>query len=365
MNFKGVILCILCVGIMRGSGQTPRPVLQIDLQAHGWQANRDLVNGSVLPYTMDFADDGSLWLAFPSEPSKPLQSRNAPSESAGKVLHIAVDGKVLEECNTGAQRWGLLRLFARRTDGYTLEMADKLVTYDAHCQQRAVYPTDTRSAFVPSPDRTRLYTRTRDNHVLVLNADSLSLEKTLNLPDTAGRDQVLFGDQLIVFPTTVPRKGCWQTEFSRMAIATGQVTPWVTLECARFNLLGDEHVIHTNAKGNGSLDITGETGAPTLKYTPPHNTYLDPATLDGTPIASPQSLRVVEELIEAKGRHPSLDMSGKFLGREIVLLDMHTGTALLTVKIPLGTHNYAYALSRDGQGLAVLLNSQLSVYRVP
>jgi hypothetical protein len=71
---------------------------------------------------------------------------------------------------------------------------------------------------------------------------------------------------------------------------------------------------------------------------------------------------VVEELIEAKGRHPSLDMSGKFVGRDIVLLDMHTGTALLTVKVPLSTQTYAYALSREGKRLA--RSSGLSVGRL-
>ena len=58
-------------------------------------------------------------------------------------------------------------------------------------------------------------------------------------------------------------------------------------------------------------------------------------------------------------------MSGKFVGRDIVLLDMHTGTALLTVKVPMDSLTYAYALSRDGKKFAVLLNSQLTVYRVP
>ena len=79
----------------------------------------------------------------------------------------------------------------------------------------------------------------------------------------------------------------------------------------------------------------------------------------------PNPLRVVAELIKARGRHPALDMDGKFVGRDIVLLDMHTGTAVLTLEVPMSTQTYAYALSRDGKKLAVLLNTQLSVYRVP
>ena len=87
--------------------------------------------------------------------------------------------------------------------------------------------------------------------------------------------------------------------------------------------------------------------------------------LSGVPVASPASLLIVEELIETKGRHPALDMDGKFVGRDIVLLDMRTGTALLTVKVPMDSLTYSYALSRDGKKFAVLLNSQLSVYGVP
>ena len=89
------------------------------------------------------------------------------------------------------------------------------------------------------------------------------------------------------------------------------------------------------------------------------------SVLGSVPVASSSSLRVVEELIEGKGRHPSLDVSGKFAGRDIVLLDMHTGTALLTIKVPMDSLTYSYALSRDGKKFAVLLNSQLTVYRVP
>jgi hypothetical protein len=114
------------------------------------------------------------------------------------------------------------------------------------------------------------------------------------------------------------------------------------------------------------LEIIGKDGVSTAAYKPPKDAYIDRAVLDRRyPVVSPQSLRVVEELIEAKGRHPSLDMSGKFVGRDIVLLDMHTGTALLTVKVPLSTQVYSYALSRDGKRLAVLLDSQLAVYQVP
>jgi hypothetical protein len=193
----------------------------------------------------------------------------------------------------------------------------------------------------------------------------LQVIKELKLPENVRRNHVLFGDRSVIYPVTIPTKGCWQSQFSRMEISTGRTTPWVTIECARFNLLGDGHVIYTNLKGDNPLEITGESGSPTSTYKPPRHTYLDLSVLDSTPVESPQSLRVVEELIEAEWRHPSLDMSGKFVGREIVLLDMRTGTALLTVDVPMSTETYSYALSRDGKKLAVLLNSQLSVYRVP
>ncbi|HEY6372696.1 MAG TPA: hypothetical protein VIX37_19110, partial [Candidatus Sulfotelmatobacter sp.] len=119
-----------------------------------------------------------------------------------------------------------------------------------------------------------------------------------------------------------------------MEIATGKTAPWVTIECARFNLLGDDHIIYSDTGGNAPLRIIGGTERGGAEYKPPHNVYIDLSVLDGIPVASPASLRVAEELIEAKGRHPSLDMSGKFVGRDIVLLDMGMGTALLTVKVP-------------------------------
>jgi hypothetical protein len=113
--------------------------------------------------------------------------------------------------------------------------------------------------------------------------------------------------------------------------------------------------------GNAPLRITGSDAA----YNPPHDFHLDLGVLDGLPVDSPASLRIAEELIETKGRHPSLDISGRFVGRSIVLLDMRTGTALLTVKVPMDSLAYAYALSRDGKRFAVLLNSQLTVFQVP
>jgi hypothetical protein len=346
---------------MYGSGQTPQPAFQVDLQSHGLQSNRDLQNGSVLPYTMDFASDGSLWVAFPTEPSKPLPSRGESLEYGGKVLRIGSNGEAVQQCDTGPQRWNRLRLFAQSTDGFTLETANKLVAYDAHCNQRAVYPTDGRVAFVPSPDRSRLYTKTRENRVLVLSSDNLNLEKTLQLPDTVGRNRVLFGDHVLAYPVTIRTKSCWQSQFSKVDVSTGQTTPWETIDCARFNLLGDDHIVYSESGGDAPLRITG--GSTT--YNPPHDFHLDLSVVDGLPVESSESLRIVEELIEMKGRHPSLDMSGKFVGRSIVLLDMRTGTALLTVKVPMDSEAYAYALSRDGKTFAVLLNSKLAVYRVP
>jgi hypothetical protein len=150
-----------------------------------------------------------------------------------------------------------------------------------------------------------------------------------------------------------------------MEIASGQTAPWVSIDCARFNLLGGDHIVYSNTGGDAPLQIIGGTDGAGAAYSPPHDTHIDLGVLSGIPVASPTSLRIVEELIETKGRHPSLDMDGKFVGRDIVLLDMHTGTALLTVKVPMDSLTYAYALSRDGKKFAVLLNSKLTVYRVP
>jgi hypothetical protein len=150
-----------------------------------------------------------------------------------------------------------------------------------------------------------------------------------------------------------------------MEIATGKTYPWVTIDCARFNLLGDDHIVYSDTGGDAPLRIVGGTDGVGATYNPPHDTHIDLSVLDGFPVVSPASLRIVEELIETKGRHPSLDVSGKFVGRDIVLLDMHTGTALLTVKVPMNSLTYSYALSRDGKKLAVLLNSKLTVYQVP
>jgi hypothetical protein len=344
-------------------GQAPQTTLKVDLQSHGWKADRGVLNGSSLPTTVDFADDDSLWVAFPTETSKALQSRDASSDYAGKVLHIASSGEVVGECNTGALQWSSLSLFAQRADGFTLDTADKLISYDAHCKQRSTYPTDDHTGVSPSPNRALLFTRTRDNHVHVLNGDSLAVVQELDLPENVHRNQVLFGDRLIAYPITIPTRGCFQSQFSRMEIATGKTDPWVNIECARFNLLGDDHIVYSNSGGDAPLKIIGGTDA--AVYTPPHDAHIDLAVLSGVPVASSSSLRIAEELIESKGRHPSLDMSGKFVGRDIVLLDMHTGTALLTVKVPMDSLTYTYALSRDGKKFAVLLNSQLTVYQVP
>lgn len=343
-------------------GQAPQTTLQTDLQSHGWKTDRGVLHGSWLPYTIDFADDDSLWVAFPTETSKALQTRDA--SYTGKVLHIASSGEVVGECNTGALQWSALRLFAQRADGFTLDTANKLISYDARCKERSMYPTDDRTGVSPSPNRALIYTRTRDNHVRVLNGDSLEVLRELDLPESVHRNQVLFGNRLIMYPVTIPTRGCWQSQFSRVDIGSGQTTPWVTIECASFNLLGDDQIAYSKRGGDGPLQITGGTNGKG-EYNPPHGAHIDLSVLGSLPVASSSSLRVVEELIEAKGRHPSLDVSGKFVGRDIVLLDMHTGTALLTIKVPMDSLTYSYALSRDGKKFAVLLNSQLTVYRVP
>jgi hypothetical protein len=74
---------------------------------------------------------------------------------------------------------------------------------------------------------------------------------------------------------------------------------------------------------------------------------------------------VVEELIDARGHHPSLDMDGTFLGRDIVLLDMSTGKEIFKVHVPLKTCDYSYALSGDGKEFAMLVDSKLTIYSVP
>jgi hypothetical protein len=322
-----------------------------------------VLHGSWLPYTIDFADDDSLWVVFPIEASKPLQTRDA--SYTGKVLHIASSGEVVVECNTGTLQWSSLRLFAQRTDGFTLDTADKLISYDARCKQRSMYPTDDRTAVSPSPNRALIYARTRDNHVHVLNGDSLEVTRELYLPESVHRNQVLFGDRLITYPVTIPTSGCWQSRFSGMEVSAGKSDPWVTIACARFNLLGDDHIVYSNAGGDAPLRIIGGTDGGGAAYNPPQEAHIDLSVLNGFPVESPVSLRIVEELIESKDRHSSLDMSGKFVGRDIVLLDMHTGTALLNIKVPMDSLTYSYALSRDGKKFAVLLNSQLTVYQVP
>jgi hypothetical protein len=365
MKMKTIVLLCLFIGAMNCLAQTRQEVFQLDLQTHGWHVDRGVLNGSWLPQTMDFSDDGSLWVAFPTEASKALQSRSLSSGYEGKILHLAQTGTVLTECSSGAMQWEYLRLFAQRTEGFTLDSADKIITYDAHCKEMARYPTGMQTEIAVSPDRSLIYTRSRDNNIHVLRNGNLQVLKTLDLPDGVNRKSVLFGDESIIFPTTVHTKSCYQTQFTRTDVKTGKNEPWTTLECTRYNLLGDDHIIYTSLKGDSPLEITGNGNVPLAAYKPPKNTYLDRGILDGsTPVVSPQSLRVVEELVETKGRHTSLDMSGKFVGRDIVLLNMNTGTALLTVKVPLSTQAFSYALSRDGKRLAALLDSHLTVYQV-
>lgn len=366
MKMGSLGVAVLCAGAMCGLGQSSQTVFQIDLQSHGWHVDRGVLKGSWLPQTLDFSDDGSLWVAFPVGGSQGLQPRNLSSGYEGTVLHLAESGKVIAECSTGPMQWEYLRLFARQTDGFTLDGADRIVSYDSHCREVAQYPTGMQTETAFSPDRSLVYTRSRSNNIHVLSSGNLQVLRAFDLPEGVNRKPVLFGDQSVVFPITVQTKGCYQTQFTRVDVKTGKSEPWTTLECTRYNLLGDDHIIYTSLKGDSPLEITGGGSASTAVYKPPKDAYIDRGILDGSnPVESPQSLRVVEELIEAKGRHPSLDMSGKFVGRDIVLLDMHTGTALLTVKVPLSTQVYSYALSRDGKRLAVVLDSQLTVYQVP
>ena len=365
MNLRYATVLSLLVGVISVFAQTPQTEFQIDLQSHGWKLDRRVLNGSTLPYTVDFADDDSLWVVFPAETAEGLQSRDVRSEYRGKVLHITPSGEVSAGCDTAHLAWNYVMLIAHRSDGFTLGTAHELIAFDGRCKQKSSHPTTSKTNITPSPNRGVIYLSDNTPRVSILSNEDLSKMKEFDLPEQTSGKHVLFGDEMAAFPNTVHTKGCWRDEFSKMTIATGQVAPWTTIECARYNLLGDEHVIYTSLNGDSSLEITGGSGVPSSKYTPPRNMYVDRAVIDRNPVESSQSLRVVEELIETKGRHPSLDMSGKFVGREIVLLDMHTGTALLTIKVPMDTLTYSYALSRDGKKLAVLLNSQVSVYKVP
>jgi hypothetical protein len=361
MNMRCLAVLSLLVGVVSMSGQAPPTSFKIDLQSNGWKADRGVLKSSWLASTIDFADDGSLWAVFPSESSQPLQMRSGSSGYPGKVLHFGSNGEIIQECSSPTLNWSSVRLFAQRSDGFTLDTDGSLISYDGRCKQRATYPTDEHMGIMPSPNRAFVYTRTRDNRVHVLNGESLASVRELELPQSIGRSPILFGDHVVAYSVKNPTKNCWQSQFSKVDAATGQTTPWVTIDCARFNLLGDDHLVYSDSGGNAPLRITGSDAA----YNPPHDFHLDLGVLDGLPVDSPASLRIAEELIETKGRHPSLDISGRFVGRSIVLLDMRTGTALLTVKVPMDSLAYAYALSRDGKRFAVLLNSQLTVFQVP
>lgn len=342
------------------SAQAPQAVVQTDLRTHGWNADRGVLQESWLPSTIDFANDGSFWVVFPSAGSQPLQTRSSV-DYAGKVLHIRSDGEVVQECDTPSLNWGFVRLFAQPSTGFTLEADEKLISYDSRCKQRGTYSIDERTEVRPSPDGAFLYTRTRDNRVHVLDGESLASVRELELPESIGRSEVLFGQHMVAYRVTIQTGACRQSQLIKVDVATGQTSPWETIDCARFNLLGDDHVVSSDSRGDAPLRITGGSAA----YNPPHDAHIDLGVLAGQPVTSSASLRVAEELIETKGRHPSLDMSGRFVGRSIVLVDMHTGTTLLTVKVPLDSLTYAYALSQDGKKFAVLLNSKLTVYRVP
>ena len=359
MTMRPLLFLSLFAGGALMSAQAPQTMVQTDLRSHGWNADRGVLKGSWLPSTIDFADDGSLWVVFPNAGPQTLQTRSSTGY-AGKVLHIGSDGDVVQECDTPSLSWSFVRLFAQSA-GFTLKADEKLISYDSRCKQRGTYSIDDRTEIRPSPDRSSVYTRTRDNHVRVLNGESLASVRELEVPQSIGRSQILFGDRIVAYPVTTPTKACRQSQLMKMDVATGQTSPWETIECARFNLLGDDHIVYSDSGGDAPLRITGGSAT----YNPPHDTHMDLSVLDGQSVASPASLRVAEELIETKGRHPSLDMSGRFVGRSIVLVDMHTGTALLTVKVPMDSLTYAYALSRDGKKFAVLLNSQLTIYRVP
>lgn len=365
MRMKWLAALGLLAGSVSTIGQVPQTSLQIDLQSHGWKADRVVLNGSWLPHTIDFADDDSLWMVFPTDASKGLQPRDASSEYGGKVLHIAPSGEVLAECNTSTSAWSHERVVAHRSDGFTLHRVHDLASFDAQCKEQATYPITAKMNVSSSPDRTAIYIRDKTNYVIVLSGNDLTKLKEFDLPATSAGNQVLFGDRWLMYPVATQTKGCWRSQFTRMEIASGQIVPWVTIDCARFTLLGDDHIVYSNTGGDAPLRIIGGADGSGAAYNPPHDFHLDLSVLDGLPVESSASLRIVEELIESKGRHPSLDMSGKFVGRDIVLLDMHTGIALLTVKVPMDSLTYAYALSRDGKKFAVLLNSKLTVYQVP
>ena len=132
MKMTKVIFYSLFLSAMSCSAQVGQEAFRVDLQSHGWHVDRGVLNGSSLPQTMDFSGDGSLWVAFPTDASKSLQTRDQSSGYVGKVLHLAQTGSVVSECSTGATRWEYLRLFAQGTDGFTLDAADKVTTYNAH-----------------------------------------------------------------------------------------------------------------------------------------------------------------------------------------------------------------------------------------
>jgi hypothetical protein len=86
---RTLLLLSLCAGGALMSAQAPQTTVQTDLRSHGWNADRGMLKSSWLPSTMDFADDGSLWVVFPSEASQPLQTRSGSSGYAGKVRRSA------------------------------------------------------------------------------------------------------------------------------------------------------------------------------------------------------------------------------------------------------------------------------------
>ena len=59
MKMGSLAILSLFAGGVSMIGQAPQGSLQIDMQSHGWKADRVVLNASWLPYTIDFADDDS------------------------------------------------------------------------------------------------------------------------------------------------------------------------------------------------------------------------------------------------------------------------------------------------------------------
>ncbi|HEY2468790.1 MAG TPA: hypothetical protein VGI45_13245 [Terracidiphilus sp.] len=339
----------------------PSLLTDIDLKSYGWQVWGDGPSAEpLLPRSVDFAADGSLWVGYPSEPTKGLIERSTTRPHHLHLLHLSPEGSILASCSLDIPSWYSVMLSTNALDGVTIASIgdndgalDTLFTVLApNCKVKSEWSPPKAikiSRLWSTPDHSKLYIELRNHEISMMSSEDLSIGRSMHIAETSRI--IGFGNEMAALSQQAPSGRCWMDTVSRVSIVHGETTAWTSALCSEFSLLDDTHLLIMNRpwEKRRTLQLLDSTGSRIGGYIFPKETEVS-LVMPAGPQSAP---RVVVEVQGSKS-HAHIDV-----------IDLLGQCRLLNVPMALGSPINSFALRQDGMRLALLYEDHLKIYGLP